>query len=128
MPKDLKVLIVDDSESDAELIIYELKKSGFNPYTQRVDTREAMLSTLRDVDWEIIISDNAMPKFSSLEALKLKMDIKPDLPFVIVSGYLSDEIVFEAMKNGCREYVLKSSISNLGNVIKRELSRLSKAF
>ena len=126
MPKDLKVLLVEDCESDAELIIYELKKAGFSPYTLRVDTRETMLTALRDTDWEIVLSDNAMPKFSSLEALRLKMDIKPDLPFIIVSGYLSDEIVFEAMSSGCREYVLKNCIGNLGIVIKRELSRLSR--
>lgn len=123
MDIELKILIVEDSEIDAELIERELKKSGFNLYSERVETRESMTKALVQKEWDLILCDNKMPKFNSVEALKLKKELRPDLPFIIVSDHITDELVFKFMKDGCRDYILKGSLTSLGKIVRRELER-----
>jgi PAS domain S-box-containing protein len=117
----LRVLLAEDSEDDAVLIKRELKKSGFNPAIERVETSKSMSNALKDKKWDIIISDYVMPSFSGIDALKLCKKKNIDLPFIVVSGKIGEDTAVEAMKAGATDYIMKSNLSRLGPAIKREL-------
>ena len=86
MNEPLNVLIVEDSDYDARLLLNELKRGGYDPLYERVETREAMENALERQEWDLVIADYVMPCFSGLDALKIVQDRKLDLPFIIVSG------------------------------------------
>ena len=117
----LNVLIVEDSEEDADLIVLELKRGGFNPHFRRVDNAEAMLRALEEGSWDLVLSDFSMPHFTVTEALALAQHRGADLPFVIVSATIGEEAAVEAMKAGAHDYVLKHRLSRLVPAIQREL-------
>jgi signal transduction histidine kinase len=117
----LKVLIVEDSEEDADLIILELKRGGFEPNFRRVDNPEEMAEALRDRDWELVLSDFSMPRFSVTEALSMVQARGLDIPFVIVSATIGEEAAVEAMKAGAHDYILKHRLSRLVPAVNREL-------
>ncbi len=118
----LKVLIVEDSEDDVLLILHELKNEGYDLIYERVDTYEAMSRALDEQKWDVILSDYQMPNFNGLDALKLVKEKTVDLPFIIVSGVISEELAIEAMKTGAHDFIIKSSLSRLAPAIKRELN------
>jgi CheY-like chemotaxis protein len=89
--KSLRALIVEDSEDDTLLIIRELKKGGYNPEYERVETSAAMKKTLHDKQWDIILCDYKMPKFSGEKAIALLKEINIDIPLIIVSGTIGEE-------------------------------------
>jgi PAS domain S-box-containing protein len=122
MGKPLRVLIIEDSEDDARLILRELGSSGYDPISKRVEKREAMGSALKEETWDIVISDYTMPHFSAPAALKLLQESGLDLPFIIVTGTVGEEIVVEAMKAGAHDYVMKGNLKRLVSAIERELS------
>lgn len=117
----LNVLIVEDSEDDFLLLLRELRKGGYEPAFERVETAAEMKSALDKQSWEIIISDYKMPNFSGLHALKLLKDIRVDLPFILVSGTIGEDIAVEAVKAGANDYVMKNNLSRLVPAIRREL-------
>jgi signal transduction histidine kinase len=119
--KPLRVLIVEDSEEDADLIVLELKRGGYAPEFQRVDNGEAMMRALAEREWDIVLSDYSMPRFSVAEALGIVQERCADLPFVIVSATIGEEAAVEAMKTGAHDYVLKHRLSRLVPAIKREM-------
>jgi DNA-binding NtrC family response regulator len=121
MDMPLKVLIVEDSEDDALLIMRELKRGGYCPVYERVDTAEAMHAALDKADWNVIISDYVMPCFNGLEALKLLQKTGTDLPFILVSGTIGEATAVEAMKAGAHDYIMKGNLSRLVEAVKREL-------
>jgi PAS domain S-box-containing protein len=121
MVTQLRVLIVEDSEDDTLLLIRELKRGNYEPIYRRVDTPEAMNAALDEKSWDIIISDYVMPRFSGLDALKLMQDRGLDLPFIIVSGKIGEDIAVEAMKAGAHDYVMKGNLTRLTQTVKREL-------
>ena len=98
MSVSLRVLIVEDSEDDATLLIRELRRGGYEPIYVRVETPEAMKSALTTQTWDIVISDYVMPKFSGLEALRVLKRSGLNLPFIIISGKIGEETAVEAMK------------------------------
>ena len=102
----LRVLIVEDSEEDVELIVLELKRGGYDPEFRRVDTAEGLLRALDEEAWDLVLSDFSMPRFSVSEALALLRQQEADLPFVIVSATIGEEAAVEAMKAGAHDYVL----------------------
>jgi len=124
MPEDLRVLILEDSEDDALLLIRELKKGDYNPLFERVQDREAMLRALRDREWDIVISDYVMPQFTGLAALKVMRGTGIDLPFIIVSGNIGEDIAVEAMRAGAHDYIVKGSYGRLIPAVKRELAEV----
>lgn len=116
----LAVLVVEDRENDAELVLLELRRGGFDLVSERVDTAEAMSGAL-DRDWDVIISDWSMPRFSAMAAFALVRDRGLDLPFIIVSGTIGEETAVSAMKIGVHDFMSKGHLSRLIPAIGREL-------
>jgi PAS domain S-box-containing protein len=117
----LRVLIVEDSEDDALLLEIELQRAGYEPVCERVDTREAMSAALMGQQWDFVIADYVMPRFNGLEALALVKAKGLDLPFIIVSGHITDNTAVGAMKAGAHDYVMKDNLARLGPAVEREL-------
>jgi len=121
VPKELRILIVEDSEDDVELLLRELRKGGFTPDYTRVDTEDAMRSALTSCDWDIIVSDYCMPHFDGLAALKVLKSCCVDIPFIIMSANIGEEIAVMAMKAGAHDYIMKTDSARLLPAIQREL-------
>src|SRR3977135_1931371 len=98
--KYLRVLIVEDNPADAELLELELSKGGYVASTLRVQSATAMQAALDDQQWDLILSDYAMPRFSGLHALELLKATGKDIPFILISGSAGDDIAIEAMRAG----------------------------
>ncbi len=120
-PKPVKLLLIEDSEDDAELVLRELKLAGMNVVHERVDTRAALQAALQK-PWDLFVSDFSMPGFSGLEAFEIVKQQDPDAPFVFVSGVLSEERAVTAMRAGAKDFVLKGKLERLGPVLNRELA------
>jgi PAS domain S-box-containing protein len=117
----LKVLIVEDSENDALLLEIELQRAGFSPECERVETAEALESALQSRRWDLVIADYVMPHFNGLAALGIVKGKGMDLPFIIVSGHITDDTAVAAMKAGAHDYVMKDNLARLGPAVNREL-------
>jgi signal transduction histidine kinase len=117
----LRVLLVEDSQLDAELLARALTRGGFELTWARVDTSDEMESALRKQPWDLILCDHAMPRFSAPEALELLQRHNPDVPFIIVSGYIEEETAVAAMKAGAHDYVMKDRLARLVPAVEREL-------
>ncbi len=126
----LKILIIEDSEDDVVLLLRELKLGGYEPLHVRVETAEDMAAAIAERQWDVIISDFIMPQFSGPAALDLLKQSGLDIPFIIVSGKIGEDIAVEAMKAGAHDYILKGNLARLCPAVKRELreaeSRASK--
>lgn len=117
----LKMLIVEDSEDDALLLLRELKKGGIEPYSELVATEERLTLALRDNTWDIVITDHNMPGFSSFRVLELTRKYCADLPVIIVSGTIGEGVAVTAMKAGAQDYIMKDNLSRLIPAIDREV-------
>ncbi len=117
----LRVLIVEDSENDAQLLIRELRRGGYEPICERVDTLQAMLAALDNRPWDIVLADYVMPRFSGPAALEVVKSRGLDLPFIIVSGNVGEDVAVQAMRAGAHDYILKGSLVRLVPAIEREL-------
>jgi len=115
------ILIVDDSEDDAVLLLRELKRNKLNVHCKRVDSDTALLDALKNDEWDIVISDHHMPCYSSREALATVKGFDSDLPVIIVSGEISDSEAVQAMNNGAQDYVMKDNLARLIPAIEREV-------
>ena len=118
----LRVLIVEDSADDAELLLRAVRQSGYEPTAARVETAAAMRAALHDKPWDLILSDYHIPGFGGMEALRIAKESGLDLPFIVVSGKVGEEALVEVMKAGATDFLLKGSLSRLGSLIKRELT------
>ena len=107
MSRAIKILIVEDSENDAILLVHQLKTAGYAPHFKRVDNAQAMRSALETESWEAILSDYVMPQFSAAEALTICQQSKLDIPFIVVSGRIGEEVAVEMMKSGALDYLVK---------------------
>ncbi len=121
MGKPLRLLIVEDSEDDALLLLRELRRGGYDPESERVETAEAMQESLDRGGWDLVISDYVMPKFGGLQALALVRKNGLDLPFLIVSGNIGEDTAVNAMKAGAHDYILKGNLTRLTPAVEREL-------
>jgi len=120
MSEPLRVLLVEDSPTDAKLVLQELRKLGRPIESVRVQDAQAMRDVL-DQSWDIVICDWSMPRFSSGGAIATLRELKLDIPLVIVSGTVGEEAAVEAMRAGARDYVLKDRLGRLNPVVEREL-------
>ena len=93
------ILIVDDSEDDAVLLLRELKKNGMNIYSQRVDSDIQLRNVMQSGDWDLVISDHNLPGYSSTEALQTIRELNNDIPVIIVSGEISEMDAIQNMRN-----------------------------
>jgi PAS domain S-box-containing protein len=117
----LRVLIVEDSEDDALLVVRILRRSGYDLTYERADTAAAMHAALDKQPWDIIIADYSMPEFSGLDALALLKQRGLELPFIIVSGSIGEDVAVVAMKAGAHDYMMKGSLARLIPAVDREL-------
>ena len=124
MAHELRVLIIEDSEDDALLLSRELQRGGFDPKFERVQTAEALERALAAEPWDLIISDYSIPGFSGTYALRLVKDRGLDVPFVFVSGTISEEIAVDAMKAGAHDYIMKDNLKRLVPAVRRELAEV----
>jgi len=122
MTTPLRLLLIEDSEDDALLLMRELSKGSYDLYSERVDTAEAMEAALSARAWDLVISDFVMPHFSGLDALQMLRESGIDIPFIIVSGKIGEETAVDAMKAGADDYILKGNLARLAPAVKRELA------
>jgi PAS domain S-box-containing protein len=120
MSTPLRVLILEDQPSDVELMLHELRLAGFEPDPQVVGTAADYLGQLEE-DLDVILSDYTMPQFNALEALHLLLDCSLDVPFIVVTGAVSEEVAVECMRQGADDYVLKDRITRLGEAVRNAL-------
>ncbi|MCA1992022.1 MAG: PAS domain S-box protein, partial [Coleofasciculus sp. S288] len=126
MTRPLRVLIVEDSEDDAELMVYELERGGYSPIYERVDTAAALNAALDKDLWDIVLADYTLPSFSAPAALELLKERGLDLPFIIVSGTIGEDIAVAAMKAGAHDYLMKGKLARLAPAVERELREASE--
>src|SRR6266446_5492375 len=121
MSTPLRMLMVEDSETDAELLAHELRRAGFALEFERVDSAAALEAALDRVTWDIIIGDNSMPGFSGTEALSLLRARGLDIPFIFVSGTMGEDLAARALEAGAGDALEKGNLRRLMPVIRREL-------
>ncbi len=127
MMESIRVLIVEDNDIDAELLIRELRRAGFTPDWKRVETAADFVLAL-ELSPQLILSDFSMPKFDGLQALALLQASGRDIPFILVSGTVGEELAVESMRRGVTDYLLKDRLGRLGSAVQRALdeSRLRR--
>src|SRR5208337_88463 len=113
----LQVLMIDDSENDVLLIIRQLKKGGYNPVYERVETAAAMKKALKEKQWDIILCDYKMPKFNAPSAIAVLKSANIDIPLIIVSGTIGEDVAIECMRLGAHGYIMNGNLSRLCPVI-----------
>lgn len=117
----LKVLIADDSEDDALLLVRELRKGGLRCEFERVETGPGLKAALARQTWDLVVTDHNMPSFSSADALKIVKTMQPETPIIVVSGAISDDVAVNSMKSGAQDYIMKENLARLVPVVEREL-------
>jgi len=122
MPKPLRVLILEDVDADAELLLYELNRNGFEPDWQRVDSEADFLAHLRP-GLDVILADHTLPQFDALRALHCLKERGLDVPFILVTGTLGDEKAVECIKQGAADYILKDRMARLGPAIEQAMEQ-----
>jgi DNA-binding NtrC family response regulator len=118
---ELRVLIVEDNPADAELLELELASGGYLPVIRRVQTASEMKAALDAGEWDLVLSDYVMPRFSGLEALELLKSSGKDIPFILISGSAGDDIAVTAMRAGAHDFFAKGSLALLVSAIQREI-------
>jgi PAS domain S-box-containing protein len=123
MGKPLRVLLVEDNADDAFLLERHLRRAGYTPQITRVETADAMVQTLEQLaeGWDIILADYSLPNFSAPEALRLLKHTRYDVPFIMMSGAVSEETAVAAMRAGAHDYVSKQNLARLVPAIEREM-------
>ncbi len=121
MGKLLRVLIIEDSEDDALLLIRHLKKGGYNPEYELVETASAMKKALKEKEWDFILCDYKMPRFNAPSAIGIIKEANIDIPIIIVSGTIGEDTAVECMRLGAHDYIMKANFSRLCPAIAREL-------
>src|SRR5450759_586371 len=117
----LRILIVEDSEDDADLVVHRLNAADYDVSWERVEAAGQMRAALEQPDWDIVIADYKLPGFEAPAALAILRQTGLDLPFVVVSGQVSEETATALMTAGACDYVLKNNLARLAPVVKREL-------
>lgn len=117
----LRVLLVEDCEDDAALLLRELRKEGYAPEHRRVDNGPDLEAALAEQNWDVVICDHNMPAYDSTAALAAIKRSNQDVPVIIVSGSIGEEIAVDAMKSGAHDYVMKGNLTRLAPAIEREL-------
>ncbi|NOU47508.1 MAG: response regulator, partial [Bacteroidales bacterium] len=117
----LRILIVEDSEDDALLMLRQIKNGGYNIEYERVETEENLKIALNEKKWDIILADYKMPHLNGIEALTILNESCIDIPFIMVSGTIGEDVAVEAMKAGAHDYIMKNNLLRLLPAVEREL-------
>jgi PAS domain S-box-containing protein len=117
----LRLLLVEDNDHDETLVLEELRRSGFAPEVTRVETAQQFVRALNSGPWDLIISDHSLPNFTGFDALSLFRHTTRDIPFLLVSGTVGEDVAVGAMKAGAQDYLLKDNLARLGPAVEREL-------
>jgi PAS domain S-box-containing protein len=119
--KFLRVLLVEDSEEDSQLLLRELRRVGYEVEFERVETEGAMRAMLSERVWDLILSDYTLPRFSAPQALETLKASGLDIPFIILSGTIGEDTAVTALKAGANDFLVKGKNARLGPAIEREL-------
>lgn len=125
MKQKLNVLIVEDYENDALLLVRELSRGGFSVSFERVETAELFRSLLSTHSWDVVISDFSLPGLNAIDALALLRESGRDLPFIVVTGRIGEEAAVAAMRAGAHDYLRKDNLAQLPAVVQRELDAVA---
>ncbi len=118
----LRLLLVEDSEDDAALLLHALRRGEFEVTARRVETAEALLAALGEEAWDLVVSDYSLPRFSGPRALALFKERGLDIPFIVVSGAVGEDAAVALMKDGANDFVTKSNLERLPPAVRRELA------
>lgn len=121
MATDLNVLIIEDSEDDALIILLELRRGDFNPIWEQVETADELHHMLATRIWDVIIADYRIPGFDAPAALTIVKQSQLDIPFIVVSGKIGEQLAVEMMKAGASDYVMKDALIRLPEAVRREI-------
>lgn len=118
----VRILCVEDSEADYELLMFELRMANFAHTSTRVEDEPGMRRALRESEWDLVISDHSLPRFSSAEALKVLREHESDIPFIISSGAIGEDAAVAALQAGADDYLLKQNLKRLVPAIENALA------
>lgn len=121
MSNPLRVLFVEDSEDDMRLLVRQLRQGGYAPTFEQAETADGLRAALHRGGWDIIISDYSMPRFSGLEALAVTLQLAPEVPFLLVSGTVGEEVAVESIKGGAADYLMKQNLIRFVPAVSRAL-------
>ncbi|CAG0964661.1 ATP-binding protein [Geobacter sp.] len=121
MDQQIRMLILEDSEDDLLLLLREVRRGGVDPIYERTDTAEGMRALLDNREWDVVIADYNMPRFGALAGLNIVQERGLDIPFIIVSGKIGEDLAVAAMKAGAHDYLMKGNLSRLVPAIEREV-------
>ncbi len=121
MSKQFRILHIEDNPSDAGLIAHALKKSGLNFIVRIVETKEEFINALKDFNPDIILSDHSLPQFDSMEALSIYNQSGYEIPFILITGSVSEEFAIRSIKEGADDYILKNNLMRLPAAIQQAL-------
>lgn len=122
----LRVLVVEDSRDDAELLLRALRQAGYEPSHGLVQNAQAMRSMLNRQTWDLVISDYVLPGFGGPAALQIFKEANLDIPFIVVSGKIGEDVAVEALQSGAKDYLLKDRLTRLGPAIERALKEAAQ--
>jgi DNA-binding NarL/FixJ family response regulator len=122
MSKSLRILLLEDSAADGDLISTELERAGLNALVKRTDSRDDFARALREFNPEVILSDHGLPQFSATAALRLVQMVRPTAPVIIVTGSLDEQSLMGAIRAGAEDLVLKSNLRRLRPAIESAIS------
>jgi FixJ family two-component response regulator len=117
----LRLLLIENSDDEAMLLVLELRKGGFEPDFARVETPQELEAALNGNSWDSVICDNNIPAFTGLDALRIINAKGLDIPFILVSGVIGEELAVEALKAGAHDIIMKGNFSRLAPALEREL-------
>jgi signal transduction histidine kinase len=120
--KPLRVLHVEDDPADSKLLDRELRGLGYALESRRVDTDQDMQAALAEAEWDVILSDYAMPRFNAEAALRVLQASGRDIPFILVSGSVGEETAVALLKQGAADFIIKTNLARLGPAVERELA------
>ncbi|MBK7175487.1 MAG: PAS domain S-box protein [Bacteroidales bacterium] len=119
----LRILMIEDSTTDSELIIREIKKCGIEFTELVVETREDFIRAIGEFNPDIILSDYALPEFDGMQALRIQQELAPNVPFILVTGSVNEETAVECMKSGADDYIIKQNLKRLCEAIKGAIEK-----
>ncbi len=119
---EIRILLLEDNPVDAELVEHELKRAGFQLSVCRVETEKTFTDAIKDPSpWDVILADYSLPQFNAKRALAVAREMRPDVPFILVSGTLGEDVAVETLRQGATDFVLKGRMERLGPVVRRAL-------